>query len=91
MRKLHPLLIALPSLALGALLVATLTTTARGQVALPNDVRSVPPQFSRWEYKIVSSENDLNRLGAEGWEYAGESAAMSEGGSAHYITMKRRK
>ena len=80
MRKLSPLLVALPALALGGLLTASLTTTARAQAETPAE-RHVA-RTAEWEYRYYFCGNDdpcaqdggkgayeeLDKLGADGWE-----------------------
>lgn len=104
-RKLRPLIVVLPSVALGTVIGASVTTTASASprqtsvgtvyaVPYPQKVRAQASSARltpKWEYKIVGSESDLNRLGAKGFEYCGEAAAISTAGSIHTFTMKRRK
>ena len=52
---------------------------------------SVP---SQWEYKIVytGSEDDLNRLGSQGWEVSTAYVGLTNGtGSTPYLVLKRAK
>lgn len=83
MRKLRSLLIVLPSMALGAVLTASLTTTAK----------AAPLQgSSQWEYLVVATSEDLKRVGLQGWEYSGESAASGYNNVVERrYTLRRRK
>jgi|GEM_PF-4739811 len=90
MRKLSALLVAVPSFLLGSLVVATLTTTAKGQLALPNEFKDVPRATERWDYKVVS-DTELNVYGQQGYEYCGESAAVINGVAYRTYTIRRRQ
>ena len=46
----------------------------------------------QWEYKVISSgtdNNELNKLGEQGWEMVGPKSSMS--GNIYDIVMKRPK
>ena len=103
MDKLRCLLLAIPSLALGGLLTASLTTPARAQGAVTSVAKRRPaadtsadavlPRRVSYVYKVVFSEADLNAFAAKGYEYVGQSsgAAMSTTGSMSFTTYTMRK
>lgn len=92
MRKfgLRTLTVALPSMLLGSLLTASLTTTAK---AGPQQSPS-PYRHDEWEYRDYRTKDsdvaygELNKLGSEGWEaYA---YAVGTSGTFNW-ELKRRK
>ncbi len=85
-----PFLIAVPAFVLGCLVTAGLTTVAHAQADLPRPKRLADAM--RWEYKVVSSEADLNNFAAGGWEYVGQSsgASISAAGTINFTTYTMR-